>query len=91
MSAPDPYENRIFTGPDPVTDFFANGMLDEAFLNSSGDFVIVESSAPHEGAEIYQVMDLTTTSTPEPSSIIFLGTGILAAVGTMRRRLLQQG
>lgn len=81
---PMPYA-EIFTGPDPVADFFSVGSV--LFLNSSGDFVY-QVGGPKVGDPFddYEAIDLTTSETPEPSSIFLLGTGLLAGLGTLRRR-----
>jgi hypothetical protein len=87
-----PYTDATFTGTDPVTDLFALAPItvDEVNLNSSGDFAYVRSHPTGANDdEIVEAIDLTTDQVPEPSSIFLLGTGLLAAVGTMRRCLSQ--
>jgi hypothetical protein len=78
----------IFTGPDPVTDFFGYGIVEISSLNSSGDFLYAVGPF-NNGGEIFEAIDRTTTPTPEPGSIFLLGTGALTALAGMRRRLLQ--
>lgn len=82
-----PYGAEIFTGPDPVADFFAMGELESVDLNSSGDFVYWINAVGSSNGSIYEVVDLTTDQVPEPASIFLLSTGLLAAAGTLRRRL----
>jgi hypothetical protein len=88
---PNQYPDSIFTGPDPVTDFFANGTLSLSFLNSSGDFLYTSGQIGPISGEIYEAIDLTTTPTPEPGSFFLLGTGALTGLAAIRRRLLQHG
>jgi hypothetical protein len=88
LSVPQPPYFSIFTGPDPVTDFFGYGLFNIYSLNSSGDFLYTVGPILL-GGEIYEAIDLTTTPTPEPGSIFLLGTGALTALAGMRRRLLQ--
>ncbi len=78
-----PYANMIFDGPDLATDFVVNGDLDEIFLNSSGDFVFTydQGTMGIDGdGFIGEAIDLTTSSTPEPSGILLLATGLCAAI-----------
>lgn len=79
----------IFTGPDPVADLFSAGVLGDVDLNSSGDFVYLEDAGHESNGAIYEAFDLTTRQTPEPASVYLFGTGLFAAAGMMRRRILQ--
>jgi hypothetical protein len=74
----------IFTGPD-ITDLLISTPLDQVAMNASGDFVWAD------GREelFFEAIDLTTAPTPEPGSILLVGTGALAAAAAMRRRFLQ--
>ncbi len=72
------------------TQFFNNGGYGPIFMNSQGNIVFDEEV----GDEWYEAIDLTPTTlsatTPEPSSILLLATGIvsLATFLTLRRRRL---
>lgn len=74
----------VYTGPDP-TDFLQSGTVDGLVLNSSGDFAWTDG----RDEENFEAINLSTAMTPEPNSFILLGTGMFAALGTMRRRLFQ--
>jgi hypothetical protein len=54
-------------------------------MNASGDFVWADGREE----DFFEAIDLTTAPTPEPSSILLIGTGALFAAGAMRRRFLQ--
>jgi PEP-CTERM motif len=89
---PAPYTNEIFDGPDPSTDFVTYGNFDYADFNSSGDFAYVagiDPDGPTQDGEIYEAIDITPSSVPEPSSIALLGTGILGLAGVARRKFLR--
>jgi len=82
---PDQEYPDVYTGPDPVTDFLARGGEGFVFMNSLGDIVWDD----HFTENWYLAIN-TTSTVPEPNSLFLLGTGILAALGTMRRRIFQQ-
>jgi hypothetical protein len=71
----------IYTGPISSLSFFdPAGSTDLAVLNSSGDFAW--SDGVHE--ENFEAIDLTT---PEPGSLLLVGTGCLSLFGVLRRKL----
>jgi hypothetical protein len=80
-----PFGRGIFTGPD-ITDLLPGpGTLDQVAMNASGDFVWADG----RDELFFEAIDLTTAPTPEPGSILLVGTGALAAAAAMRRRFLQ--
>jgi PEP-CTERM motif len=70
----------VFDGPD-TSDKFFGGTFDGGFINANGDAVFIDG---HDDELIF-AQDLTTASTPEPSSLFLLGTGCLSLLGTLRR------
>jgi hypothetical protein len=74
----------LYTGPNIVDLFPGEGQGNLLYLNSEGDFVW-----NNPGSEFwFEAIDLTSQA-PEPGSLLLSGTGILAALGAMRRRLQQ--
>ena len=55
-------------------------------LNAAGDFAFVNG----RDEWFYEAVDLSTASTPEPSSLFLLGSGALSVVGVVRRRMRSQ-
>jgi hypothetical protein len=54
-----------------------------AFLNSSGDFTFDDVVKE----ENFEAIDQTTLPTPEPSSLLFVGSGCLSMFTILRRKL----
>jgi hypothetical protein len=91
-SNPNSFSFGIFTGPDitdrltdPAMPLVASSPLDAVVMNASGDFIWVDGRFDI----FFEAIDLTTAPTPEPGSILLVGTGALAAAAAMRRRFLQ--
>jgi PEP-CTERM motif len=76
------FEDGVYTGPpSSLTLVDLRGTDDVAVLNSSGDFAWSDGISEVN----FEAIDLTTT--PEPASLLLVGTGCLALFGVLRRKL----
>jgi hypothetical protein len=75
----------LYTGPNILDLFPGQGDGDFLYMNSRGDIVWNDPRSEFW----FEAFDLTSQA-PEPGSLFLLGTGTLAAVVAMRRRLLRQ-
>jgi hypothetical protein len=99
---PNGEPNGVYVGSDSNLQFLYGGSADQVFLNSLGDFawtdgqseevfVAIATSAPllqTRSAFIHQ--DFDPASTPEPRSLLLLGTGLLFFVAAIRRKANRQ-
>ena len=60
-----------------------------AYYNNGGNFIVLLGS-PWEGFGLSPdlAVNLQFDNAPEPASLVLMGTGILAGVGVLRRKLL---
>lgn len=79
---------EVYPGSDPLGDLIHNGLFDPvtlgtpyvpAALNAAGDFVYVDG---HD--EVFR--EIVVTSTPEPSSLLLLASGMGSVAGLVRQR-----
>jgi hypothetical protein len=74
----------IYSGPtSDLTLVQAFGSTDKLALNHSGDFAWTDGRDEF----IYEAIDNTTAITPEPGSILLVGSGMLSLIEISRRRL----
>ena len=74
----------IFAGSYPdITELLAGAGVGRIYTNAQGDIVYDDVFSDYW----YFAPDTTTSSVPEPGTIILFATGTLAMLGTIRRRI----
>jgi hypothetical protein len=90
--------NGVYIGSGSDLDYLGGGSVDQAFLNSFGDFawtdgqneemyVAIRNSPPSFGAvDLSVLQDPDPAQTPEPGSLLLMATGLLGITAALRRK-----
>ncbi len=76
----------IFDGTDPALDFLGDNTIDGGFMTANGNAYFIDGLRD----TLVAAIDLDTIPVPEPGGLALLGTGVIAAMGVVRRRARRQ-
>jgi len=82
---PDAFPGFFEGGGASLTPFFSGSASDPTFI--SGTYDLYDSGYAYQDTVADVPIQLIISQTPEPSSLVLLGTGLLGCIGAMRRRL----
>jgi len=78
--------NGVYIGSGDDLQLLHSGSADQVFLNSTGDFAWTDGA----DGEIFEAVDTSTSIvTPEPGTLLLVGTGLLWFTAAVRRKALR--
>jgi hypothetical protein len=78
--------NGVYIGSGDDLQLLHGGSADQVFLNSIGDFAWTDGASE----EIFEAVDTSkSTATPEPGTLLLVGTGLLWFTAALRRKALR--
>jgi PEP-CTERM motif len=95
---PNGDSNGAYAGSGSDLEFLGGGSVDQAFVNSAGDFawtdgqndemyVAIRNSQPSfDAVDLSFAQDSAPAETPEPSSLLLMATGLVGVTAAIRRK-----
>jgi hypothetical protein len=102
LNNPNGAPNGVYVGTDSGLQFLHGGSADQAFLNSAGDFAwadgqseefyvaIANPASLFEAQSALSQDDFDPATTPEPASLLLVGSGLLLFVAAILRKAAGQ-
>jgi hypothetical protein len=98
LFSPNGNPNGVYLGSGSDLNFLASGSVDQAFLNSAGDFAwtdgqdeemyvaILNNTPLFVTTDLFVQQEVVAATTPEPGSLLLMATGLIFFTAAIRRK-----